>query len=75
VKLGETITAGNRPQDESSPSLSLDIEAEFGLLEKTLAKLHMDSSTTSTSAQAIKHLKELGLNRLVTVRNHITLII
>jgi len=67
------MTAGNGIEDANGPPHSLDIEAEFGLLENKLAKLHMDSSATGTSStssqlqdkEAIKHLKELGLERLV----------
>jgi hypothetical protein len=73
--LLETITAGNGPEDESSPLLSLDIEAEFDLIEKTVSKIHMDWSTTrtaSTGTGSVKdteaeHLIELGLERLVTL--------
>jgi hypothetical protein len=73
------MTAGNELEDENGPPLSLDIEAEFGLLENTLAKLHMDLSATGTTStrslqdkEAIKHLKELGLERLVPLRSHCT---
>jgi hypothetical protein len=73
LKMGGSMTAGNGIEDANGPPHSLDIEAEFGLLENTLAKLHMDSSATGTSStssqlqdkEAIKHLKELGLERLV----------
>nr|ABK23559.1 unknown [Picea sitchensis] len=70
LKIGESMTAGNELEDENGPPLSLDIEAEFGLLENTLDKLHMDSSATGTTStkslqdkEAIKHLKVLGLER------------
>jgi len=71
LKMGGSMTAGNGIDDANGPPHSLDIEAEFGLLENTLAKLHMDKSATGTSStssqlqdkEAIKHLKELGLER------------
>jgi len=67
VNMGETITAGNGPEDQGGPPL-LDINAEFDLLEKTLAEIHMDSSTTGTDTSSLqdaetKRLKELGLER------------
>ena len=74
--MGETLTAGKVPENESGPPLSLDIEAEFGVLEKTLLTLQASSTTqtASTSTGSVKdteakHLKELGLERLVTLRS------
>jgi hypothetical protein len=34
----ETITTGNGPDDETSPLLNLDIEAEFDLIEKAVSR-------------------------------------
>ena len=64
------MTAANGLDDEIGPPLRLNIEAEFSLLENTVAKLQMDLSPTCTTStvspqnkEAIKHLKELGLER------------
>jgi fatty acyl-CoA reductase len=78
VNMGENITAGNGPEDQGGPPL-LDINAEFDLLEKTLAEIHMDSSTTGTDTSSLqdaetKRLKELGLERLVTLRSRLFII-
>jgi hypothetical protein len=71
----ETITTDNGPEDETSPLLSLDIEEEFGLIEKAVSQIHMDWSTTRTASAGTgsvkdteaEHLVELGLGRLVTL--------
>jgi hypothetical protein len=71
----ETIITDNGPKDETSPLLSLDVEAEFGLIEKAVSQIHMDWSTTRTASADTgsikdtesKHLIELGLARLVTL--------
>lgn len=70
LEMGVSMTTANGLDDEKCPPLSLDIEAEFGLLENTLAKLQMNSSPTASSStgshphkEAIKELKELGLER------------
>lgn len=66
VKMGETITAGNGAEDEGGPPF-VDIKAEIDLLEKTLAEIHMNSSTrtgqSSLQDADTKRLKELGLER------------
>eukprot|EP00253_Pinus_taeda_P019480 PITA_19480 len=68
--MGVSMTPANGLDDENGPPLCLNIEAEFGLLENTLAKLQMNSSLTASSSmgshphkEAIKELKELGLER------------
>lgn len=75
VKMGGTSTADKGPEHDSGIPLSLDIEGEFDLVEKTLAKIRkQDSSmihteiTSSVKDNEAKHLKELGLARLVTIR-------
>lgn len=70
LEMEGSMTAANGLDDEIGPPLRLNIEAEFSLLENTVAKLQMDSSPTRTTStgspqdkEAIKHLKELGLER------------
>lgn len=72
--MGKALTAANGLEDESFPLLSLDIETEFSLIEKTVAKLNMDSLATEAAARTgsekdtqAEHLKALGLERLVTL--------
>jgi hypothetical protein len=73
LKMGETITAGKGPEDERGAPICLDIEAEFSLLEKIQLALKASSTTHTASTSSVKdteakHLKELGLQRLVTLK-------
>lgn len=68
LKLGHTLMNGKGLEGESCPPLSLDIEAEFGLLEKTQLKQQASSTTHTASTSSVKdakvkRLKELGLER------------
>jgi hypothetical protein len=67
LKTGES----KGPEDEIGPLLSLNIEEEFGLLEKTQLTLQGSSSASTSSVKdtRVKRLKELGLERLVTRRS------
>eukprot|EP00253_Pinus_taeda_P018958 PITA_18958 len=71
LKLGHTLMNSKGLEGKSSPPLSLDIEAEFGLLEKTQLKQQASSTTHTASTSSVidakvKRLKELGLERART---------
>lgn len=72
LKFGDTITAGKGLQDDRGAPLRLDIEAEIELVEKTKLILQASSashtaSKSSVKDDGVKRLKELGLERLVTL--------
>jgi hypothetical protein len=48
----ETITVGNGPEGETSPLLSLDIEAEFDLIEKAVSRYIRTGQLLELQAQA-----------------------